>query len=422
MKVTSPRLFDWTGSPPASKSVLNRLLILRSFERHLEVAGESDCEDVLAMRAALQEFERARAAGENEATLECGAAGAVLRFLAPRVAREPGRWFLTGDARLFARPQAGLIASLGQLGVSAGPSGGGLLVQSETGWRKPASPVSVDRATSSQFASGLALSSCDLPFNLEMKWTGGAIVSDGYWEMSAELLRARGIEIKEEAGGAFIRRGQALHPGRVSAEPDVSSAFALAALAAVGGHARLIGFPFGGLQPDLAFAGLLRAMGARAERVGDDLVVEAPPDGLRALPEARLTDAPDLFPVLAVLCAYADGVSCLVGAPHLAHKESSRIESTLRLLRLVGARAEPIEGGMRVVGMGLSVREPAEEMSERAFEPENDHRLAMAAAVVNLARERRGEPPIRILHPEVVGKSFPGFWDVVNAGRKRARA
>ena len=44
------------------------------------------------------------------------------------------------------------------------------------------------------------------------------------------------------------------------------------------------------------------------------------------------------------------------------------------------------------------------------FSTDHDHRLAMAAAVANVAGHS-----IEILDPHVVNKSFPGFWDIVRA-------
>ena len=41
------------------------------------------------------------------------------------------------------------------------------------------------------------------------------------------------------------------------------------------------------------------------------------------------------------------------------------------------------------------------------FDPAQDHRMAMAAALLNLAGAN-----LKILTPEVVDKSFPEFWDL----------
>ena len=93
------------------------------------------------------------------------------------------------------------------------------------------------------------------------------------------------------------------------------------------------------------------------------------------------------------------------GAPHLAHKESSRIESTATLLRSLGCRFDLRKDGIEIEGGAPLSTKPFD------FDPNHDHRLAMAAAVAQVAGA-----DIRILHPEVVDKSFPEFWDLLAVG------
>jgi 5-enolpyruvylshikimate-3-phosphate synthase len=42
------------------------------------------------------------------------------------------------------------------------------------------------------------------------------------------------------------------------------------------------------------------------------------------------------------------------------------------------------------------------------FDCDHDHRLAFAAAVLKAAGQN-----VEIVHPEVVAKSFPEFWDIL---------
>ena len=103
--------------------------------------------------------------------------------------------------------------------------------------------------------------------------------------------------------------------------------------------------------------------------------------------------------MLAALCALAEGDSELYGAPQLVHKESDRIARTAELLRVTGRTLTPLEDGLRVGGVLQKTRERS------VFNPDRDHRLAMAAGVLKLAGI-----PIHIENPEVVNKSFAGFW------------
>jgi 5-enolpyruvylshikimate-3-phosphate synthase len=135
----------------------------------------------------------------------------------------------------------------------------------------------------------------------------------------------------------------------LTVEPDMSSAFALAAAAAVGGSTTLLDFPVESLQPDSIFPNILQKMGVPIQFDCGRLKVQRA-QFLRGV-AVRLTNAPDLFPVLAALCALAEGDSELYGAPQLVHKESDRIARTAVLLRVTGRTLTPLEDGLRVGGV-----------------------------------------------------------------------
>lgn len=103
---------SFIGHVPASKSILNRALILQSFGPDLKIYGVSDSDDVVKMKAGIKAL-------KDQAIIDCGEGGTVLRFLALRASREKGRHKLTGSARLINRPQEELVKILSQLGVTA---------------------------------------------------------------------------------------------------------------------------------------------------------------------------------------------------------------------------------------------------------------------------------------------------------------
>ncbi|MDO8494293.1 MAG: hypothetical protein Q7S68_03040, partial [Deltaproteobacteria bacterium] len=147
----------------------------------------------------------------------------------------------------------------------------------------------------------------------------------------------------------------------------------------------------GNLQPDAIFPEILSAMGVSVSFVGENLRVE-PSKKLKPI-QVDLTNTPDLYPVLSVLTALADGKSVLRGAPHLVYKESNRVKKTAELLSKM-KQALPLTPTLSPEGRGNQI----------PFDPEGDHRLVMAATVA-----KRAGFPIHILHPEVVNKSFPSF-------------
>jgi 3-phosphoshikimate 1-carboxyvinyltransferase len=392
--------FYFSGEIPASKSILNRLLTIKSYSPSLAIQGTSNCEDVLSMKSALPKI----LAAEAEPA-DCGAAGTTLRFLALRASRIPGRHVLTGTPKLLSRPQQELCRLIGLLGSNCTSIREGLVIEG-MGWSAPTHPLIIDRSQSSQFASAVLLNAWDLPFDLHLQLQGleSGAISQGYLDMTTSLVQQIGMNLKENNNSLIVCSGSIVKSKKVTTEPDLSSAFALAAMGAIDGHVQLLNFPKQSLQPDAIFPELLKKMGATIEQTENTLSIKAAPS-LNAI-SVDLKNSPDLFPVLSVLCAYAQGPSRLFGAPHLAHKESSRIQSTAALLKNLGCQFEIKSDGIEIYG-GHRFNSSAFN-----FDPMDDHRLAMAAAVANSAGAN-----IQIESPHVVNKSFPEFWEILRLGR-----
>lgn len=381
------REFRFFGEIEASKSLLNRWLILRSFEPGLEILSKSNCDDVLLMEKALQDL----ASPEFDA----GAAGTVFRFLAFRLSRLHGEFHIRATKRLAERPHGPLLEILQVLGVEAELTDEGLSLKSQ-GWKNPGI-LKIDRSVSSQFATGLALSAIELDFDLEFEMSDESL-SESYWQMTLSVLKEAGIRVRKLGSTYRIAAGQKVQPKKVTVEADMSSAFAVAALASVAGVAHIENFNDESTQPDAVFVEILREMGAAID-LREDRLVLSKGKALKGV-ECNLSQAPDLFPVLAVLCALAHGRSNLYGATQLAYKESSRIQSVADLLAKMGARFESKEDGMIIHG-------PARAKTEFVFNPKEDHRLVMAAGLAKWAGF-----PVRIENQEAVNKSFPQYREL----------
>ena len=384
--------FSFRGRIPPSKSLMNRWLCAGDYARggRVEIHGQSTCDDVVKMKAALD----ALRAGQ---LVDCGAAGTVLRFMAFRASRIPGAHVLTGHKRLFERPQSELVAVLAQLGVRAELQEQSLSIESQ-GWTRPAKAIEVDRSLSSQFASGILLNAWELDFPVEIHGSEKS-VSDAYFEMTLDVVRSAGMTVQTSKGSWMIPSQQHVLAKEAYPEPDLSSAFAVAALAAVSGQAVFEDYPVQSIQPDAVFLKILGTMGADIV-TGTD-IVSVRRLGLKG-GEWNLKECPDLFPVLGVLCALAQGPSKLFGAEHLVHKESNRIEHVVRLIRHLGREVRATPDGLEV---------PAGEVPTTAapfdFDPVQDHRLVMAAAVA-----RQAGFPVNILEATCVNKSYPEFLQI----------
>ena len=90
---------------------------------------------------------------------------------------------------------------------------------------------------------------------------------------------------------------------------------------------------------------------------------------------------PDLYPTMAATCAGLGVTATFTGLDNLLFKESDRVRAMQTELAKLDSR--PIR-----------------------FCAHNDHRIVMALAPLSMLAG-----PVSFDHPEVVGKSYPTFWD-----------
>lgn len=384
--------FYFQGDIPGSKSIFNRALIVKSFFPVLDLHGFSNCDDVRHMREGLKIF-------RDRNRIDCGEGGTTFRFMALRVSRQKGVHTLEASPRLMQRPKGGLLDLLKQLGAQAQIKGNELFVISE-GWKRPRSPLFIDTSESSQYASALVLNSWLLDFDLEFELTGPK-VSESYFELTLEMVKEMGMRIKKTERGYLIPAGQRISKLEWTVEPDLSSAFTMAAAGALAGEVTINNFPEKSSQPDLIFLDVFKKMKVDFTLDGHTLTVRQSP-GMNSV-EINLFQSPDLFPVLAVMCSWANGTSRLYGAPHLALKESNRIQRVADLFNLLGVEHQTLDDGMIIHG------NPRQSLKRGVtFNPDQDHRMVMAAALMKI----KGHG-LKVEDPQAINKSFPEFWGMI---------
>lgn len=388
------KTFRYVGGVPASKSIYNRVLIAKSFFPSLEIIGETQAEDVLLMKDALDGL------SQKAREFHCGLAGTVLRFLALRVSRESGDFTLRGMPRLFERPQMGLLKILWQLGVEAKIDGASLKIRSH-GWKPQGDAIHVPTENSSQFASAILLSAWRLPQPIFLAF-GRDFVSRDYFKMTQVIQEQLGMKTENMKGDVRILARQECLANQVIVEPDMSSAFAIAAAAAIAGEARLTGLSLNSLQPDRMFIDVLTTMGATVRWQDGQLVIQKA-QRLKAI-KIDLKNAPDLLPVLAIVASFAEGSTELTGVAHANLKESRRIQKVAELLRKSGVAVVENPDGLTIEG------HPSRPIEKIAFDSDHDHRLAMAAGMLSV-----GGFEIELADPHSVKKSFPQFWQIMAA-------
>ena len=98
---------------------------------------------------------------------------------------------------------------------------------------------------------------------------------------------------------------------------------------------------------------------------------------------------------------FADGPSRIGGLGSLRHKESDRLAAISTEMSRLGADVE-------VVGDALVVRPGRLHGAE--IDPHGDHRIAMSMAIAGTVVEG-----VTIRDPQVVNKTWPGFWDFLES-------
>lgn len=397
-------MFHFKGDIITSKSWLNRALVIQHFNPTTQLKAKTelkaDSDDVLSLQRALQGLT------DSAQEFDLGLGGTSFRFFSLLVSRYQGEFLVKAHPRLLARPQQELLRILEQLGVHAAMNDSGLVIKSN-GWSFDSQkPLQVAAAESSQFISGVLLSAWGLEKDLKIE-IKKPLTSFAYLQMTLSLLQKCGMSLDiqdtEKALLISISAQQKALVLEIEPEPDVSSAFSLAAAAVVNGSAEITNWNSSSTQPDQIFLKLFEQMGISYQESPRALCLQKQKtwSGL----QVDLNTSPDLFPVLAVLCALAEGESVLSGAAHLRHKESDRIAKTSELLQLYGFRHEVLSDGMKIFGQGPLVHRQQNPQQVTDFNPEHDHRMAMAAAVLKLAGYN-----VQIATPEVVNKSYPAFW------------
>lgn len=377
-------MFQFVGDLEISKSWMNRALILQSFQTELKIIGDSTSQDVQLLKKCLVQFK------EGETEFYAGLGGTTFRFLAFRVSRKPGNYLIRADQKLLGRPQSEICEILKQFDVQAEFNTDGLVIRSN-GWQRPQSPVQVGATESSQFLSALALSSVDLDFYFQIAPLQ-KITSESYFTMTLELLK--------QAGVTFGQAHQSVRPMDLIGEVDVSSAFALIAAGVLGGNVCIQNWNSESLQPDIKFLDFFQQMGIHFSATNSIFQISTQ-TGFQSL-RADLSSCPDLFPVLAVLCAFSEGTSTLFNAPQLKFKESNRIEKTFELLSRCGFQVQKTDEGMIILGQSDKSYKAKDLI---LFDPAHDHRMAMAAGLLKI----KGFP-IQISDMTVVNKSYPQFF------------
>ena len=158
-------------------------------------------------------------------------------------------------------------------------------------------------------------------------------------------------------------------------------------------------------QGDIRFLSICESLGARVRMDEKKTVIEGPENGrIRpATGEIECGDIPDAALTLIVLSPLIPGATRITGIGTLKQKECDRIECPAAELRKIGVE---VKTGPDSIEVGELPPGALNATEERSIETYHDHRMAMSFAVLGT---RLGN--LNILDPDVVGKTYPRFWE-----------
>jgi 3-phosphoshikimate 1-carboxyvinyltransferase len=402
---------------PGDKSLSHRSLLFAAIASGDSlVSGLGPGEDILSTVAAIRALgvqvdgERIRSPGWTQWTqptepIDCGNSGTTLRLLAGALATSPISVTLVGDESLSKRPMGRLVEPLRSLG--------GRIEVSEQG----TAPLSVGGATdvhSADFSIDVASAQVRSAFELAALAVPEPSTIDsprGFRDHTERWFEAAGRGSWVSNTMFRIDPGP-IAPTRYDIPGDPSSAAFLWALAAIRPGSEVL-TPGISLNPGrLGFLEILGKMGAGIDAavtgsVGGDPVGDVKVSGqsLRSIDIGGdlVASALDELPLVAVVAAFAEGITRVSGAAELRVKESDRIEATTAMLRALDGGIEPSEDGFAVVGTGS--------LSGGTVDSCTDHRIAMAATVAGL----RADGPVEIIGAECAAVSWPDFYKTMES-------
>jgi 3-phosphoshikimate 1-carboxyvinyltransferase len=336
-----------------------------------------------------------------KASLECGNSGTTTRLIAGVVAAHPFAARFEGDESLSRRPMKRIAEPLSYMGARFDFERGDGLPMTVRG----VDLRSIDWDTggsSAQVKSSIILAG--VIAGVEVRVTERVPSRDH----TERMLRAMGVDIENDGNQVCLRPARRLKAAEFEVPADPSSAAMFVALAAMADEGEL-------LLEDVCLnptrTGFIAAVGRMGGDISRERVKEISGEqigSLRIRPaalesisigEAEIPALIDELPLLACLAAGCGVELEVTGAAELRVKESDRITTVVDNLLRVGADAEELPDGFRVRG--------GKKALAGTVDPHGDHRIAMAFGVLGAVRGNR----VEVLHPEIVGVSYPRFWD-----------
>ncbi|PSN72384.1 Pentafunctional AroM protein [Corynespora cassiicola Philippines] len=438
-----------TCTPPGSKSISNRVLVLAALgSGSCRISNLLHSDDTQVMLDALARMQGASFSWENDGKelvvtgnggqlkatdteLYLGNAGTASRFLTSvaALAHPSGditSTVLTGNARMKERPIGPLVKSLRSMGVDIHykEREGSLPLRisacggfgASSGEKAFTGEIELAATVSSQYVSSILMCAPYSKTPVTLRLVGGKPISQPYIDMTISMMAAFGVQVERsqtEPNTYHIPSQAYTNPSEYVVESDASSATYPLAIAAITGTTCTVpNIGSASLQGDARFAvEVLRPMGCKVEQTKTSTTVTGPPRGeLKAVNEIDMEPMTDAFLTASVLAAVASSngsttTTRIYGIANQRVKECNRIQAMEDELAKFGVTCRQFDDGIEVDGLAYQLQ-PA----KTGIHCYDDHRVAMSFGVLALVAPE----PVLILEKDCTGKTWPGYWDNLN--------
>ena len=376
-----------------SKSITNRLLILRNIYPSLTIKNKSKSEDSVVLENALKSSSNVK---------DINHAGTAMRFLTAFYSiQEDKEIIIRGSKRMHERPIYPLIDCLKLIGADISYlEKDGFPPIKIKGKKLNFKKVEISSNISSQFISAILLVAPKLVGGLVIELKG-ELISKPYVKMTLSLLNNLGIKTSFEGKLIKVANLEKIQEKCINVESDWSSASYWYSIVAFSKRAevRLNNFYKKSIQGDSVLVKYYKELGVDTKFVENKIILTkikdfTPPKHLTL----NLVDSPDLAQTIAVTC-FGLKIHCFLdGLQTLNIKETKRLNALKNELTKLGANVQVTESSLKIF--------EAQKLKKNIIiNTYHDHRMAMSFAPLSL------KIPISIENPNVVVKSYPGFWD-----------
>lgn len=412
MKKTSP--YKYHGFIPScgSKSHAQRILILALMSRSslfiknfiIEEIG-TDVQHVLKVCEKLgftyqQEPDGIQFIAPNsllihpESNFNIGESGFALRTLSTVLSALTDSYIIGGEKTILNRNHKGLIESLKNIGFKVNTDNNKLPLKISKNESFP-SIIEIDGLEGSQFISGIMMRSLTSQIDTEIRIKN--MTSRPYIDLTIKTIEQFNGKVNLANDSTYvIPGGQFLKIENVILEGDWSNMAFHMVGAALNGEIVISGLSTLSTQADKIILDVLKKFGAKVEIEKSTKIKVS--SALKKRFQMDLTDAPDLFPVLAVLACGANGVSKLQGTNRLVNKESNRLHSICNMLDVFKVNYQSIANELHINGRGR--------VNGGNVKTYDDHRIAMAAICAGTIADNA----IIIDNEECINKSYKNYF------------